>query len=140
MREIAHFWRDLRRLINQYHFYTIEQILGWQACSRFCGWVQLIGSASLQDVFADQLLPQKEMSTLLSLPVIRQVRVAEPSLRICKSLSRIQSRISSPRCSWGWRESNIGELPLRSPSMSEEGPGLIKEGSNELCWVEVFGR
>ena len=140
MREIAHFWRDLRRLINQYHFYTIEQILGWQACSRFCGWVQLIGSASLQDVFADQLLPQKEMSTLLSLPVIRQVRVAEPSLRICKSLSRIQSRISSPRCSWGWRESNIGELPLRSLSMSEEGPGLIKEGSNELCWVEVFGR
>ena len=140
MREIAHFWRDLRRLINQHHFYAIEQILGWQACSRFCGWVQLIGSASLQDVFADQLLPQKEMSRVLSLPVIQQVRVAEPSLRTCKSLSRIQSRISSPRWSWGWRESNIWEWPSRLPSMSEEGPGLIKEGSNELCWVEVFGR
>ena len=30
----------------------------------------LIGSASLQDVFADQLLPQREMSGALSFPVI----------------------------------------------------------------------
>ena len=30
----------------------------------------VIGSASLQDVFADQLLPQREMSGVLSLPVI----------------------------------------------------------------------
>ena len=37
------------------------------------------GSASLQDVFADQLLPQREMSRVLSLPVIRLVRVVEPS-------------------------------------------------------------
>ena len=59
----------------------------------------VVGSASLQDVFADQLLPQREMSEVLSLPVIRLVRVAEPSLRICKSLSRIQSRILSPHWS-----------------------------------------
>ena len=44
----------------------------------------LIGSASLQDVFADQLLPQREMSGVLLLPVIRLVRVAEPSLRMCR--------------------------------------------------------
>ena len=56
----------------------------------------VIGSASLQDVVADQLLPQREMSEVLPLPVIRLVRVAEPSLRIYKSLSRIQSRILSP--------------------------------------------
>ena len=63
-------------------------------------WSELpIGSASLQDVFADQLLPQREMSGVLSLPVIPLVRVAEPSLRICKSLPRIQSRIASPRWS-----------------------------------------
>ena len=54
-------------------------------------------SASLQDVFADQLLPQRQMSEVLSLLVIQLVRVAEPSLRISKSLSRIQSRIPSPR-------------------------------------------
>ena len=48
-------------------------------------WSELpIGSASLQDVFADQLLPQREMSGVLSLPVIRLVQVAEPSLRICR--------------------------------------------------------
>ena len=63
-------------------------------------WSQLpMGSASLQDVFADQLLLQREMSGVLSLLVIRLVRVAELSLRMCRSLSRIQSRISSPRWS-----------------------------------------
>ena len=61
-------------------------------------WSELpMGSASLQDVFADQLLPQREMSGVLSLPVIRLVQIAQPSLRMCRSLSRIQSRISSPR-------------------------------------------
>ena len=82
----------------------------------------------------------REMSGVLSLPVIWQVWVVEPSLRICRSLLRIQSRVSSPRCSWGWNETHIWEWPLRSPRMREEGPGLIKEGSNELCWVEEFGR
>ena len=63
-------------------------------------WSQLpMGSASLQDVFADQLLLQREMSGVLSLLVIRLVRLAELSLRMCRSLSRIQSRISSPRWS-----------------------------------------
>ena len=100
----------------------------------------LIGSANLQDVFGDQLLPQREISGVLSFPVIQLVRVAEPSLRMCRSLSRIQSRISSPRWSWGWIGSHIWEWLLRSPRRSEEGPGLIKEVSNELCWVEVFGR
>ena len=53
-------------------------------------WSELpIGSASLQDVFADQLLPQREMSGVLSLPMMRLIRVAEPSLRICRSLSKI---------------------------------------------------
>ena len=48
-------------------------------------WSELpIVSASLQDVFADQLLLQREMLGVLSLPVIRLVRVAEPSLRICR--------------------------------------------------------
>ena len=48
-------------------------------------WSELpIGSASLQDIFANQLLPQREMSGVLSLPVIRLVQVAEPSLRICR--------------------------------------------------------
>ena len=104
-------------------------------------WSQLpMGSASLQDVFADQLLLQREMSGVLSLLVIRLVRVAELSLRMCRSLSRIQSRISSPRWSWGWSESYIWRSPLRSPGTSEERLGLIKDGSNELCWVEVFGR
>ena len=38
-------------------------------------WSELpIFSASLQDVFTDQLLPQREMSGVLSLPVIRLVR------------------------------------------------------------------
>ena len=59
----------------------------------------LIGSASLQDVFGDQLLPQREISGVLSFPVIQLVRVAEPSLRMCRSLSRIQPRILSPRWS-----------------------------------------
>ena len=72
--------------------------------------------------------------------VIRLVRVVEPSLRMCRSLSRIQSRISSPRWFWGWNESHIWEWPLRSPRMSEEGPGLFKERSIELRWVEEFGR
>ena len=58
-----------------------------------------IDSPNLQDVFTDQLLPQREMSEVLSLPVIRLVRVAEPSLSICKSLSRIQSRMLSSRWS-----------------------------------------
>ena len=47
-------------------------------------WELPIGSARPQDVFAEQLLPQWEMSGVLSLPVVRLVRVAEPSLRICK--------------------------------------------------------
>ena len=67
----------------------------------------LIGSASLQDVFADQFLPQREMSGALSFPVIWLVRVAEPSLRMCRLLSSIQSRISSPCWSWGWIGSHI---------------------------------
>ena len=48
-------------------------------------WSELpIGSANLEDDFADyyQLLPQREMLGLLSFPVIRLVRVAEPSLRM----------------------------------------------------------
>ena len=46
-------------------------------------WSELpIGSANLQDDFTDQLLPQREMSGVLSFPVIRLVRVAEPSLRM----------------------------------------------------------
>ena len=46
-------------------------------------WSELpIGSVSLQDVFADQLLPQMEMSGVPLLPVILLVEVAEPSLRI----------------------------------------------------------
>ena len=47
-------------------------------------WGLPIGSARPQYVFAEQLLPPWEMSGVLSLPVIRLVRVAEPSLRICK--------------------------------------------------------
>ena len=47
-------------------------------------WSQLpMGSASFQDVFADQLLLQREMSGVPSLLVIRLVRVAELSLRMC---------------------------------------------------------
>ena len=37
-----------------------------------------LGSANLQDDFVDQLLPQREMLGVLSFPVIRLVRVAEP--------------------------------------------------------------
>ena len=104
-------------------------------------WSELrIPSANLQDIFTDHLLPHKEMSGVLSLPVIRLVRVAEPSLRICRSLSRTQSRISSPHWSWGWEESHIWEWPLRSPRISEKGPGLVSKGLNKVCWVEVFGR
>ena len=53
----------------------------------------LIDSASLPDIFADQLLPQREMSRVLSFPVIRLVRVAKPSIKICRSFWRTQSRI-----------------------------------------------
>ena len=65
-------------------------------------WSELpVGSASLQDVFTDQLLPQREMLGVLSLPLARLVRVAGPSLRICRSLSRIQPKISPPCWSRG---------------------------------------
>ena len=118
----------------------LQQIL-WLSSIIIGRWSELpIDSASLQDAFADQLLPQEEMLGVLSLPVIRQVQVAQPPLRICRWLSRVQSRILWPRWFWGWKESHIWECPLRSPRMSEEGPGLIKKGSNEVCWVEVFGR
>ena len=116
------------------------QIL-WLSSMMIGRWSELpIGSASLQDVLVDQLLRQRKMSGVLSFPVIWLVRVAEPSLRICRSLSSTQSRILTPRWSWGWRESHIWEWPLRSQRMSVEGPGLIREGSNEVCSVEVFGR
>ena len=73
----------------------LYQIL-WLSSIMIGRWSELpMGSASLQDVFADQLLLEREMSGVLSLPVIRLVRVAEPSLRMCRSLSRIQSIISS---------------------------------------------
>ena len=88
----------------------------------------------------DEDVIEARNSKSLSLPVIRLVRVAEPSLRICKSLSRIQSRISSPCWSWGWKESRIWKWPLRLLRMSEEGPGLTREGSNKLCWVKVLDR
>ena len=118
----------------------LYQIL-WLSSIMIGRWSELpMGSASLQDVFADQLLLEREMSGVLSLPVIRLVRVAEPSLRMCRSLSRIQSIISSLPWSWGWSESHIWKSPLRLPGTSEERLGLIKEGSNELCWIEAFGR
>ena len=51
-------------------------------------WSELpIGFARFHDVFADQFLPQREMLAVLSLTVIRLVRVADASLRICRSFS-----------------------------------------------------
>ena len=65
-------------------------------------WSELpVGPASLQDVFTDQLLPQREILGMLSLTLTQLVRVAGPSLRICRSLSRIQLKISSPCWSRG---------------------------------------
>ena len=59
------------------------QIL-WLSSILIGRWSQLpMGSASFQDVFADQLLLQREMSGVPSLLVIRLVRVAELSLRMC---------------------------------------------------------
>ena len=62
----------------------LQQIL-WLSSIIIGRWSELpIDSASLQDVFADQLLPQGEMLGGLSLPVIRLVQVAQPPLRICR--------------------------------------------------------
>ena len=65
------------------------QIL-WLSSIMIGRWLELpIDSASLQNVSADQLLPQREMSGVLSFPVIWPVRVAESLLRMYRSLSRI---------------------------------------------------
>ena len=67
-----------------------------------------ISSASVHDVLVDQLQPQSDKSGALSFPVIPLVRVAEPSLRTCRSslmiLSVIFQRISGGfyRCSIVW--------------------------------------
>lgn len=56
--------------------------------------MSLIDSASFEDVFAGQLLPQREMSGVLSLTMVLLVRVEESSLRICRSLPKVKSKIS----------------------------------------------
>ena len=65
-----------------------------------------IGSASDHDVLIDQLQPQSNKLGVLSFPVIRLVRVAEPLIKTCRSLLMIQSVILSPQVlgSWKWSQ------------------------------------
>ena len=57
-------------------------------------WLQLpISSASFQNVFAGQLLPQRQKSEVLPWSLMQLVSVAQPSLRICSFLLRIQTKI-----------------------------------------------
>ena len=57
-------------------------------------WSELpISSTSVHDVLVDQLRPQSDKSGALSFPVLPLVRVAEPSLRTCRSSLMILSVI-----------------------------------------------
>lgn len=128
--EIFHFWLNFFGEARAINAITLPSNRQWSGSLVTDLVVYLNNNWEMifQNVFADQLLPQREISGVLLLPIFQLVCLPEPSWRMWRSFSRIQSKVLSPWQTWCWSRFHNWDNPLEFPRIIEVGVGYMTEG------------